>query len=645
MSGLTVITFYSGTILVLLLVVGIIFSRLYKKSSKEISFVRTGFGGEKVILNGGALVLPVLHDIIPVNMNTLRLEVLRANEQALITRDRMRVDVTAEFYVRVKPEKNSIANAAQTLGMKTINPDELKSLVEGKFVDALRAVAAEMAMEELHEQRVDFVQKVQQVVSEDLLKNGLELESVSLTGLDQTSKTFFNPDNAFDAEGLTKLTQAIEERRKKRNDIEQDTQVAIANKNLEAEKQQLEITRESEYARLQQEREVAVRRAAQTTEIAKDKADKAKEAEQADIASKQQVELTKISAEQAIEENRIVKERQVKEREIEKMRAVETASIEQKKTVELAEQERAVAVAEKSREQSEAQAEADKARALAVREEEKVITAKETEIAERAKAVELVEAAKLAERDAIKVKVAAETEKQAAQDQAEAVRIEATAAAEKQRIEAQASADAVIAGAEAAYRKYVVDAKGSRAINEARNTLSAEQIAMEVKLALINSLPEIIEQSVKPLEQIEGIKIIQVEGLGGNTGGGNGTQQTVPGQGNLADQVVNSALRFRSQAPLIDSLVSDIGLSTGDINGIASALSGQIGVDTKTLSGQTGVDTQTLSRQTEADTQTLSGQTGVDTQNLSGQTGVDTQTLPGEAGVETKTDDPPSSGA
>ena len=83
----------------------------------------------------------------------------------------------AEFYVRVKPSAESIATAAQTLGMKTMSPDELKDLVEGKFVDALRAVAAEMAMEELHEKRVDFVQKVQQVVSEDLFKNGLELEN------------------------------------------------------------------------------------------------------------------------------------------------------------------------------------------------------------------------------------------------------------------------------------------------------------------------------------------------------------------------------------------------------------------------------------------------------------------------------------
>ncbi|KQU96322.1 SPFH domain-containing protein [Devosia sp. Root105] len=240
----------AAIIIVAIFVIGMIIARLYRRASKEVSFVRTGFGGQRVIMNGGALVLPVLHETIPVNMNTLRLEVVRTAEQALITKDRMRVDVQAEFYVRVQPTAEAIADAAQTLGRRTMEPQALKELVEGKFVDALRAVAAEMAMEELHEQRVSFVQKVQAAVSEDILKNGLELESVSLTGLDQTNREFFNPDNVFDAEGLTKMTQSIEDRRKTRNDIEQNTQVAIARKNLEAQQEQFTITRDSEYARL-----------------------------------------------------------------------------------------------------------------------------------------------------------------------------------------------------------------------------------------------------------------------------------------------------------------------------------------------------------------------------------------------------------
>lgn len=563
----------AGAALVALIILGMILARLYKRATKEISFVRTGFRGEKVIMNGGAIVLPVLHEIIPVNMNTLRLEVRRAAEQALITRDRMRADVTAEFYVRVKPTVDAIANAAQTLGLKTMNPQELKELVEGKFVDALRSVAAEMAMEELHEKRVDFVQKVQHVVSEDLLKNGLELESVSLTGLDQTAFEHFNPQNAFDAEGLTKLTQAIESRRKIRNDIEQETDLAIKTKNLEAERAKLQISREEEYARLEQEREVSIRRASQMAEIAREQAEKKREAEEAQIAAQREIDLKRIISERDIDNETIQKERAVREMEIAKQRAVEQAEIERQKAIELASQEKAIAVAEKSRSESEAKAEADKARALAVRQEEGVMTVRQTEQAERAKQVELIMARQLAEKEAIQLVVSAEAEKKAAEDQAEAMRVAAQGEADKVRLSAKGKADAELLLADAKARSYAVEAEGKKAINAAANMLSAEQIAMQVRLALIENLPEIIAQSVKPMEQISDIKILQVNGIGGNsTGSGSGNNEVAEGNGSLADQVVNSALRYRAQAPILDSLLSEIGLKAGDINGIADAV-------------------------------------------------------------------------
>jgi uncharacterized membrane protein YqiK len=273
-------------LLVSLLTIGLVIARLYKRASKETGFVRTGFGGEKVVINGGALVLPVLHETMPVNMNTVRLAVERRNGDALITSDRMRIDVKAEFYVRVKQDAQSIAMAAQTLGARTMQPDALKELIEGKFVDALRSVAAGMTMNQLHEQRGDFVQKVQQVSSLDLAMNGLELESVSLTGLDQTSIEHFNANNAFDAEGLTKLTEQIELRKKARNDIEQDTRVQIETKNLEAERERLTLARETEFARIEQERELAIRRAAQAAEIAQTEAERSREAEQTRISAR-----------------------------------------------------------------------------------------------------------------------------------------------------------------------------------------------------------------------------------------------------------------------------------------------------------------------------------------------------------------------
>src|SRR5947209_7152875 len=311
MTGAQFGTFLLGLIVVAIVVAIAVWLLhwLYLRSSKERAFVRTGLGGQKVVLDGGAFVLPIVHEVIPVNMTTLRLEVSRGRDKALITRDRMRVDVIAEFYVRVRAAEDAISNAAQTLGQRTMQPELLKELLEGKFVDALRTVAAEMSMEELHEKRGEYVRRVRSTVAEDLMQNGLELESASLTQLDQTAMEYFNPSNAFDAEGLTRLTEQIERRKKIRNDIEQDTLVAIRNKNLEAEKLSLDIDRESEYARLTQEREVEVARARQKAELVTERAKREQDGESAQIATRLAIEAARIRSEQSLEQERIAKER------------------------------------------------------------------------------------------------------------------------------------------------------------------------------------------------------------------------------------------------------------------------------------------------------------------------------------------------
>src|SRR5262245_47009418 len=382
-------------LLVAIVVAGVyLMNWLFRRSSKEVAFVRTGMGGQKVVMNGGAFVLPIVHEVIPVNMNTLRLEVKRGRESAVITKDRMRVDVLAEFYVRVQSAPEAIANAAQTLGQRTMQPEALRELLEGKFVDALRSVAAEITMEQMHEKRGEYVRRVKQAVAEDLLKNGLELESVSLTGLDQTNMDFFNPSNAFDAEGLTRLTEEIERRKKIRNDIEQDTLIQIRNKNLEAEKLSLTIDQEGETARLEHERDIEVRRALQRAELARERAVREQEAEQAQIAARLEVEKARLATERALDEVRIKREQDVQRLEVDRRKALE-----------LAEQQRAVAIAEASKAQSEAQAAAELARAKAVAAEEKVFSARETEVAERKKQIEIIAAEQEAQRGAIRLKL------------------------------------------------------------------------------------------------------------------------------------------------------------------------------------------------------------------------------------------------
>jgi uncharacterized membrane protein YqiK len=548
MSGETI-----GTIVVAVIILAIVIAIavyfmnwLYRRSSKEVAFVRTGLGGQRVVVNGGAFVLPIVHEVMPVNMNTLRLEVKRGRESALITKDRMRVDVVAEFYVRVQSLPEAIANAAQTLGQRTMQPEALRELLEGKFVDVLRSVAAEITMEQMHEKRGDYVRRVKQSVAEDLLKNGLELESVSLTGLDQTNMDFFNPSNAFDAEGLTRLTEEIERRKKIRNDIEQDTLIQIRNKNLEAEKLSLAIDQEGEAARLEHERDVEVRRALQRAELARERAVREQQAEQAQIAARLEVEKSRITTEQTLDEARIRREQETQQLEVERRKALE-----------LAEQLRAIAIAEASKAQSDAHTVAETARARAVAAEEKVFSARETEVAERRKQIEIIAAQQDAERDGIRVRLQAEAEKFAAGDRAEARRLDAEGEAEAEKIRALA-----------AKLRYEIEAEGSRLMNEAHNILTPESRASNARLRLIEKIEGIIRESVRPLEKIEGIRILHVDGLGGGVPGGG-----EEGRGNFADSIVSSALRYRAQAPLVDSLLKEIGLSGGDVSKLAEALS------------------------------------------------------------------------
>ncbi|KIC19865.1 flotillin family protein, partial [Leisingera sp. ANG-Vp] len=491
--------------LVFLLVLGLVLGRLYKRSSREISLVRTGASGKKVIMDGGVLVVPLLHEVSPVNMKTLRLEVQRNNDGALITKDRMRVDVGVEFYVSVMATVEGIARAAQTLGDRTFDVEQLREMIEGKLVDGLRAVAAQMTMDGLHENRADFVQEVQNAVSEDLLKNGLSLESVSLTALDQTPFEALDENNAFNAVGMRKLAEVIATSKKERAQIDAEAEVAVRRAAMEAERQRLSIEQDEEQAKIEQAKQVETMKAAQEAEIAQRREDSMRETERARIAREEAIRSADIAREAKIRDAEIAKERSVREAEITKERELEVA-----------EQERQIIIAQKSEEESRARASADMARAEATKATEAVATAREVAEAERLKQITLIEATREAERQATGIRLAAQAEKEAAADRAEA-----------RREEAQAEADALNIRAEAKKNDMLAEAEGKRAIVDAENALSGELIRMKVDLARIEAMPAIITEMVKPAEKIDSIKIHQVSGIGAgapysSAGAGNG---------------------------------------------------------------------------------------------------------------------------
>ena len=126
---------------------------------------------------------------------------------ALITKDNLRVDLSAEFYIKVQANADDILQAARSLGARNVQPQAVSELVQEKLVSALRTVAATKDLVELHSKRDEFASSVQAIVTHDLASNGLTLESVTISALDQTDPTQLQERNVFDAQGLRKIAE------------------------------------------------------------------------------------------------------------------------------------------------------------------------------------------------------------------------------------------------------------------------------------------------------------------------------------------------------------------------------------------------------------------------------------------------------
>lgn len=555
-GGFGMVLVVSLLIIALLMVVGFLYATFYKRASREVALVRTGMGKEKVVINGGVLVLPRIHQVSQINMKTMKIEVSRNRHEALTTKDRMRVDVGTEFFVRVAQNEQSIGIALQTLGIITQRPEELGNLIEGKFVDALRSVAAQMTMQDLHEKRGEFVRQVQEALSSDLEKNGLELEAVSLTRFDQTEKQYFIAENTFDAEGLTKLTEQTELRKQDRNRIERESEVMIAERNLLADKEITKVQREKEQLRLETQRQIEFSKNSQEAEIAKNKSEQFYLSEEARLTAEKKVEEIALNRNYEISKKKVEIETELKQKEINLQKEIEQTKINQEKEIEISRQQKAIEIAMKSEEEASASAKAEKARGEQVRASQEVITVELLAKANRQKDIEVIEAQTKAEKDAVALIKQSEARLESAKKEAEAIEIESKAKASAIKVEA----DALLA-------KSLAEAQGIKALNESENLLKPEILQMRVKLAAFDKLPAIIAETVKPLQNIESIKIVDVSGLNTNGFSGDGSVEAGSSK-SLPEQVVDASLRGQVARPLIESLMGELDLPSNPVKAI-----------------------------------------------------------------------------
>ncbi|MBL9001227.1 MAG: hypothetical protein JNK25_08840 [Phycisphaerae bacterium] len=454
-----------GLAVSLVFAVLVIITRLYRKTAADEAFVRTGVGGRKCVIDGGAIVIPVVHEVIPVSVKTFKIEVERNGPDALITGDYLRADVTANFFCRVQKEPESIMQAATSLGALSADPSAVKDLVMEKLVSVLRNVAATQTLEDLNAKRAEFAKAVQDSVTEDLRANGLTLESVTISKLDQAPLTAMKPDqNVFDAQGAATITRQVQAQRVLRNEVTQAAELKVTQQNVTTTQQIAAQQVIEAKARAEAEAEKAIAKALADQKAA------SYEAEQNKLAG-----VARVESEQVVKLRQVEQDKMVEVANQEREKAAQVARIEKERATELTLREKLIAIAEAERRQAAKEAEQLAAEQERKAAEQAVVTVEVKATAEREKEKAIIGKQAVVEQVRIEQHM-----------QADVVAYRQVKEAEGQQVAATKQAEARVALAEADKKAAGLKAEGDRAIAMVPVNVAQEQVKVSDAQVTVN---------------------------------------------------------------------------------------------------------------------------------------------------------------
>lgn len=509
---------------IILVVIGILFlNRFYVKSTRENALVRTGAGGQKVVIDGGCFALPILHRVQKVTMRTAPVEIALASGQSVITSDKMRVDVEMEFHVRVDPTQTGVATAAQALGMKSNRIEELKELIDGKLINAIRAVGATKTLEELHTARGQYSKEIAEEVAASIVNSGLLLDSVSLQRLDQTPFAGLDEQNFFNAVGMRRLSEVVAQSRKERVKIEAEADIAVRQSQLEESQSRFEIDRLQHQAEIDSRQQIELMTARSEAEVARIRSETARQVSEAELLDDQKIKQAEIDRDLSL-----------REWEMQALLKVEEVKV-----------SNAIQLKAKRTEELGAEVSFEQARTKVIEAQENLQTQKDIVVAERVRKLAMIKSEQESELEESRVKTQVQTLMKTAKAEADAVSVRAQA--EKDKLKAEA--------------------EGRAAVIKAENSLSELQIEMKIEMHRLNKLPEIATQMMKPVEKIDSIRINHIGGFGGD-GDKAGTSASP------FNQAMQSVLGMAVQLPAMKNLGAEIGMDF-DAN-LASRLSDSI---------------------------------------------------------------------
>jgi flotillin len=535
---------------ILLVSIFTVLSRFYRRCGADEALVRTGSGGNKVVIGGGVLVYPILHQLLRVSLRSVKLSVEREGKNALVTADKIKANVTTELYIKVEPIAEDVLAAARSFGERNLDEHAIAELIEGKLTDALRSVAANQTFMALHANRKQFAERIQEVLSEELKKNGLTLENVSITAFAMVPVKDLDPQDVFDAEGLRAITESVQTNREMTNRIQREKDNQIQAQNVTARKRQLEMEQDQKQAEADQARKVSEYSALQAAETAKAVYVQEQARDLASIEKARAVETANIGKQKALLAAGIDKDKAVQTAEIDRQKVIEASSIEKEKAIEVARIAKQIAITQ-SKEQ-EARAEAAKALALAEEEKAKqtILTVETTAKAEREKAMQVI----------------------AAQAEAEVKR----ALAEAQAKVAEQEAEATVLRANATAHQGEVQAQVRRKLLDAENAISARVVLRDVALKALEVAPELARELMAPAKAISEIKVLQTSGVGGAQGVS--ASGSAPALGAMSP-VLKTILEAGAAYPLLKEMMSFAQVDGNKLTERARGVLGELGTE------------------------------------------------------------------
>ncbi|MCP4283528.1 MAG: hypothetical protein GY792_03615 [Gammaproteobacteria bacterium] len=473
----------AGIFFVVLMGIAGLFKAFYIKVEQGTALIVNDMSARPKVHFTGALVYPIIYKKELMRISLITLEVDRRGKDGLICSDNMRADITVAFYLRVNETTEDVLKVAKSIGANRASDREsVDQLFNAKFSEALKTVGKQIEFVQLFENRLEFREKIIEVIGDDL--NGYVLEDVAIDYLEQTPKASLDPNNILDAEGIKKITELTATQNVRTNILERDEELAIKKKNVETIEAMLELERQQADAEAKQAREVATVRAREDAETVRVQEEERKKAESTTIGVDQDLAVQRENQQREVEvaeQNRqravvieVEKVTRAKDLEIvSREREVELQKIEAEKAIEVEKKEIANVIRER--------VVVDKTVAI---EEERIKEVREVSEADRAKQVQVLAAEAQADEEKVKQVKAAEAEELAAKYRASEIttlaqaELEATAkeADGKKKLAEGVQAEVAAPGlADAKVQEAKADALEKEGLAEARVTQAKGQ--------------------------------------------------------------------------------------------------------------------------------------------------------------------------